>query len=103
MHKPVEDELESYHFRTILQKNQSIDWETTISISAEGKVVNPDLLKERRTPKDLTLDNVIRNIVNGVSTKNSLNNLCEVMAFFSQAKPKKFTEALQDENWILVM
>ena len=41
--------------------------------------------------------------MNGVSTKNSLNNLCEVMAFFSQAKPKKFTEALQDENWILVM
>ena len=42
MLKPVEDELESGDLKTILQKNQLIDSETTDSILAEGQAVNPD-------------------------------------------------------------
>ena len=84
--------------RTILQKNQSINTKTINFISTEGQVVNLDFPRERTTPRDLTLNNVIRNIEKGLSTKNPLNNLCEAMTLVSQVEPKNFTEALQDEN-----
>ena len=61
------------------------------------------MLKEWKTPRDLTLDNVIGNIEKGVSTKKSLNNICETMAFVSQVEPKNLNEALKDSNWILPM
>ena len=54
-------------------------------------------------PLDLTLDNVIDNIEKGVSTRNSLNNSCEMTTFVSQVEPKNCDEALQDSNWILAM
>jgi len=57
-----------------------------------------DLPKEWKTLRDLTLDNVIGNIEKGVSTRNSLNNLCERMAFVSQEEPKILNEALKDSN-----
>jgi len=50
------------------------------------------LPKEWRTLRGLTLDNVIGNIEKGVSTRNSLNNFCEMM------EPKNLDEALQDNN-----
>ena len=65
--------------------------------------MDADLPKEWKIPKDLTLDNVIGNIEKWVSTKKSLNNLCETMAFVSQVEPKYLNEALQDNNWILAM
>ena len=61
------------------------------------------LPKEWKTPRDLTLDNVIGNIEKGVSTRKSLNNLCETMTFVSQVEPKNLNEALKDSNWILAM
>ena len=59
--------------------------------------------KEWKTPRDLTLDNVIGNIEKGVSIRKSLNNFCEAMAFVSQVEPKNLNEALKDRNWILAM
>jgi len=56
--------------------------------------VNANLPKEWKTPKDLTLENVIENIEKGVSTRKSLNNLCETMAFVSRVEPKNLEEAL---------
>ena len=56
------------------------------------------LPKEWKTPRDLTLDNVIGNIEKGVSTRKSLNNFCETMAFVSQVEPKNLNEALKDNN-----
>jgi len=50
-----------------------IDSETTDSISAEEHAINPKLPREWRTPRDLTLENVIGNIEKGVSTKKFLN------------------------------
>jgi len=43
--------------------------------------VNAGLLKEWKTLRDLTLDNVIGKIENGVSIRNSLNNFYKAMAF----------------------
>ena len=101
--KPIMDELGVDDLRTILQNNKSIDLDITYTCDFKEPVVNADLPKEWKTPKDLTLENVIGNIEKGVSTRKSLNNLYETMAFVSQVEPKNLNEALQDNNWILAM
>jgi len=53
--------------------------------------------------RDLSLDNIIGQIKLGVSTRHSLNNFYETMAFCSQTGPKNVCNALKDENWISVM
>ena len=55
---------------------------------------------EWRVPRNLSLDNVIGQIHKGDSTRNSLNLLCEHMAFVSQIEPKSIQKALSDSNWI---
>ena len=98
--KSVLDQPGIDDLRTILQKNQSIDLDATNSSIVKESVVNARLPKEWKTPRDLTLDNVISKIEKGVSKRNSLNNFCKTMAFVSQVKPKNLEEALQDSNWI---
>jgi len=49
------------------------------------------------------LDNVIGKVQKGLSTRRSLNNFCEHMAFVSQVEPKIVTEALENNNWINAM
>jgi len=102
-HKYVLDETGVDDLRTILQKNQSIDFDATDTCVVKEPVVNAGLPEEWKTPKDLTLDNVIGKIEKGVSTRNSLSNFCKTMAFVSQVEPKIFEEALQDNNWIAAM
>ena len=63
--------------------------------------IKVDLPLEWRVPRDLSLDNVIGEIHRGVSTRSSLNLLCEHMA--SQIEPKSIQEALNDSNWISAM
>ncbi|XP_068498531.1 uncharacterized protein [Phaseolus vulgaris] len=76
----------------------------TISSDSSGKdnrlcdACVKGLPKEWKTPRDLTLDNVIGNIEKGVSTRKSLNNFCEAMTFVSQVEPKNLNEALKDSN-----
>ena len=75
------------------------------SIEKEIDFVNHqiDLPLEWRVPRDLSLDNVIGQIQRGVSTINSLNLLCEHMAFVSHIEPKSIHEALEDNDWINAM
>ena len=89
--------------RTILQKNQSSELDATNQNSVKESTVNAGLPKEWKTPRDLTLDNVIGKIEKGVSIRNSLNNFCRTVAFASQIEPKSLEEALQDSNWITTM
>ena len=65
--------------------------------------MNAELPKEWKTPRDLTLDNVIGKNEKGDSTRNPLNNFCKTMAFVSQVEPKNLEEALQDSKWIAAM
>ena len=77
--------------------------DTADSHVVQEPTVSAGLPKEWKTPRDLTLDNVIGNIEKGVSTRKSLNNFCETMAFVSQVEPKNMNKALKDSNWILAM
>jgi len=103
MPKPISDELECGDLRTVMHKNYLIDINANDSHVAKESVVSADLPKEWKTPRDLTLDNVIGNIEKKVSSRKSLNNFCETMAFVSQVEPKNLEEALRDNNWILAM
>jgi len=52
------------------------------------KVINSGLPREWRVPKNLSLDNVIGQVQKGVSTRRSLNQFCEHMAFVSQVEQR---------------
>ena len=57
-----------------------------------------------RVSRNMSLDNVIGQVHKGVSTRSTLNQFCEHMAFVSQTKPKTIADdALEDNNWIIVM
>jgi len=101
--KSVTDDLECDDLKSVLNKNELIHIDSDDSHAVKEPTVSADLPKEWKTPRDVTLDNVIGNIEKGVSTRNFLNNLCETMAFVSQEEPKNLNEALKDSNWILAM
>ena len=101
--KSVLDEPGMNDLRTILQKSQSSELDATNQNSIKESTVNAGFPKEWKTPRDLTLDNVIGKIEKGVSTRNLLNNFCITVAFVSQIEPKSLEEALQDCNWITTM
>jgi len=103
MPKPVSEDLKCDDLRTVLHKKDLINIEANDSHAVKEPVVSADLPKEWKTPRELTLDNVIGDIEKGVSTRKSLNNFYETMTFVSQVELKNLNKALQNNNWILVM
>ena len=98
--KSVTNDLECDDLKFVLHKNELIHLDDDDSHAIKEPTASADLPKEWKTPRDLTLDNVIGNIEKGVSTRNSLNNRCETIA---QEGPKNMNEALKNINWILAM
>ena len=56
-----------------------------------------DLAKSWKSPRGLSLENVIGDISKGVVTRN-MSNFCMTVAFVSQIEPKSVEEALQDDQ-----
>ena len=59
---------------------------------------NDELPKEWKASKDHPLDNIIGDISKGVTTRHSLKDLCNNMAFVSMIEPKNIKEAIVDDN-----
>jgi len=55
-----------------------------------------------KSPRGISLDNIIGDILKGVITRN-MNNFCMNVAFVSQIEPKNVQEALQDDQWCIAM
>ena len=64
---------------------------------------NDDLPKEWKTSRNHPLDNIIGDISKGITTRHSLNDLCNNMSFVSLIEPKNFKEAIIDDHWIVAM
>ena len=62
-----------------------------------------ELPKEWRIPRHLSVDNIIGQIEEGISTRSSISNYCRHTAFVSQIEPKSIEEALKDEKWVEAM
>ena len=89
------------------EDEQSIDLEK-LEICAEKQLVDSqkqpieilqqiELPKEWRIPRDLSVDNIIGEIKEGVSTHSSISNFCRHTTFVSQIEPKSIEEALHEE------
>jgi len=61
-----------------------------------------DLAKSWKSPRGLSLENVIGDISKGVVTRN-ISNFCMTVAFVLQIEPKSVEEALQDDQWCIAM
>ena len=64
---------------------------------------NDELPREWKASRDHPLDNIIGDISKGVTTRHSLKDLCNNMAFVSMIEPKNIKEAIIDDNWIIAM
>jgi len=62
-----------------------------------------ELSKEWRISRDMSVENIIGQIKEGVSTSSSISNFCKHTAFVSQVEPKLIKEALKDEKWVDAM
>jgi len=62
-----------------------------------------DLPKEWKIPRDLSVENSIRQIDKGDYTRTYVSNYCKHMAFVSYIELKFVGEALKDESWIVVI
>jgi len=65
--------------------------------------INFDLPREWRTSRYHPLDNIIGDISKGVTTRHSLKDYCNNMAFVSKIESKSLKEAIIDEHWIIAM
>lgn len=64
---------------------------------------HPDLLKEWTPIRDYLIQNVIGDISKGVTTRRSLNKVCNFMNFVLQIEPAGIDKAIIDEHWSLAM
>ena len=64
---------------------------------------NNELPNEWKASKDHPLDSIIGDISKGVTTRHSLKELCNNMAFVSMIEPKNIKEAIIDDNCIIAM
>ena len=62
-----------------------------------------DLPKTWKYIKNHSIDQVIRDPIQGVRTRGALKDTCDYAAYISQLEPKNFKEAENEKSWILVM
>jgi len=73
--------------------------------SSNEAAVEPNVLPQQQVVelKDHSLDQIIGDLTAGVMTRRQLSNFCFYTAFLSMLEPKKYQEALKDNNWVEAM
>ena len=69
----------------------------------ESKGMDSKLPHEWKFKSAHPIDQILGDLSQGVTTRSSLRNLCNFIAFISQIEPKNFKEAEFDESWLLAM
>lgn len=64
-------------------------------------IEHPNFPKGLRLRKDHPIQNVIGNISKKVTTRQSLNKVCNFMAFVSQIEPTGINKVIIDDHWSL--
>ena len=97
----ISDSLEDRH----IHWNDSKEKDEGSNEDSQDNVVraNNELPREWKASRDHPLDNIIGDISKGVTTRHSLKDLCNNMAFVSMIEPKNIKEAIVDDNWIIAM
>ena len=97
----ISDSLEDTHIHGNDSKEK--DEGSNEDSQDNGARGNNELPREWKASRDHPLDNIIGDISKGVTTRHSLKDLCNNMAFVSMIEPKNIKEAIVDDNWIIAM
>jgi len=103
--KPSQISTEEDEQNIIMQKLDCCPEKQPIDSSKQPVEIlqQDELPKEWRITRDLSVENIIGQIKEGVSTRSSISNFCRHTAFVSQVEPKSIEEALKDEKWLDAM
>jgi len=95
----ITDTLEDTHIHEEVNKDKE-DGNSIDSQSKENQI-NMDLQREWRTSRYHPLDNITGDILKGVTTRHSLKDACNNMAFVSLIEPKNINQVIIEEHWII--
>ena len=70
-------------------------------IQAQSSVPHPRV--HQSIQRDHPVDNILRSIQRGVTTRSRLANFCEHYSFVSSLEPLRVEEALDDSDWVMAM
>ena len=90
IHGDITDTLEDIHIHEKVHKDK--EDRNSRDFQSKEKQINVDLSKEWRTSRYHPLHNIIGDISKGVTTRYSLKDACNNMAFVSLVEPKNINE-----------
>jgi len=97
----ISDSLEGMHIHG--EEHQGKGKGNDEDLQIDVTKTSADLPREWRTSRYHPLDNIIRDISKRVTTRHSLKDICNNMAFVSLIEPKNLKESIIDEHWIIAM
>jgi hypothetical protein len=71
------------------------------SIQRQSQAPHPRV--HQMVQQDHPVDNILRSIRRGVTTRSRLSNFCAFYSFVSSLEPLSVEQALEDPNWIIAM
>jgi hypothetical protein len=69
----------------------------------QQEVFDPHPRVPQSVQRDHPVDNILRSIHRGVTTRSRLANFCEHYTFVSMLEPLRVEEELEDADWVMIM
>ena len=82
-------------------QDQPQDEEEAQQVQQQTQVPHPRV--HQSIQKDHPVDNILRSITKGVTTRSRLSTFCEHYSFVSFLEPLKVDEALDDPDWVMAI